>query len=175
MQMLLVLLLTTISLFLPHHLTIAALKGRCNPDGRGNKAGVCLYTSDCARKGGRTTDNDCPFDGNGIKCCYKDDCYGRESQCLWESDCPLAARLITGMSCLLLFCLLFGLVWFVGRGYVFGCGEWGEESIEEEVVVVVIKRTGPSLDTFLGLRCFLLHLGLCPGPNLFKCCDFSVI
>lgn len=65
----------------------AALNGSCNPDGLGSKYGVCISTGSCRDGGGTSTNGDCPWDPDGIKCCYEMYCKGDDGICMWADDC----------------------------------------------------------------------------------------
>ena len=59
--------------------TLAAIGDRCNPGGDKEGSltdtyGICIKTSDCSARGGKTTNNNCPNDPNNVKCCTIENC-----------------------------------------------------------------------------------------------------
>src|SRR5688500_4285083 len=51
---------------------LATPNGRCTGDqatGRWKQSGICISTSNCRNRGGKTKNGACPFDGDDIKCC----------------------------------------------------------------------------------------------------------
>ncbi|KAH7375199.1 hypothetical protein B0T11DRAFT_269870 [Plectosphaerella cucumerina] len=82
---------------------LAALNGRCTGDqatGLWKADGICLTTTTCSNRGGKTKDGACPNDGNNIKCCVinesRNPC-GVSSYCTWASNpCFLSGRRLTG-------------------------------------------------------------------------------
>jgi hypothetical protein len=53
--------------------------------------GICIDKGVCKDRGGVTTDNACPNDGNSIKCCVIEGCVTStaRSWCQWTDDnCP---------------------------------------------------------------------------------------
>ncbi|KAH6687777.1 hypothetical protein F5X68DRAFT_231324 [Plectosphaerella plurivora] len=71
---------------------LAALNGRCTGDlatGLWKEDGICITTTNCANRGGKTKNGACPSDGDNIKCCIIDEdrnpC-GVSSYCTWTSN-----------------------------------------------------------------------------------------
>lgn len=64
------------------YLVTAAVDGPCT-----GKTGVCVSKSACAKKSGTSSKGFCPFDGNGILCCSKDNCLGVGSSCKFTKNC----------------------------------------------------------------------------------------
>jgi hypothetical protein len=76
---------------------IATPNGRCTGDkatGFWKESGICISTSNCRNRGGKTKNDACPFDGDDIKCCLigvepsdVNPC-GEYSYCTWtENGC----------------------------------------------------------------------------------------
>jgi hypothetical protein len=74
---------------------LGALNGRCTGDkatGFWKQSGICISTTNCADRGGKTKNDACPHDGDGIKCCLigvepsdVNPC-GAYSHCTWTSN-----------------------------------------------------------------------------------------
>ncbi|OAL49432.1 hypothetical protein IQ07DRAFT_54975 [Pyrenochaeta sp. DS3sAY3a] len=73
-------------------LAFAAIGDRCNPGGDTegsltNTYGICIKTSDCSSRGGKTTNNNCPDDPNNVKCCTLEKCGPwNDGDCQWSQD-----------------------------------------------------------------------------------------
>lgn len=71
---------------------LAALNGRCTGDlatGAWRTDGICITTSNCSGRGGKTKNGACPSDPENVKCCIIDEdknpC-GQWSYCTWTSN-----------------------------------------------------------------------------------------
>jgi len=74
----------------------ASVNGHCtgaHATGDWGEYGICVSIGDCDHYGGKHTDNACPYDGDGIKCCVvgmgpdimHDPC-GGTSRCQWMNS-----------------------------------------------------------------------------------------
>ncbi|KAF4550434.1 Hypothetical protein D9617_17g047020 [Elsinoe fawcettii] len=52
----------------------------------GGLSGVCVTTSKCSAAGGTSLIGFCPGTPNNVRCCFKADCSGSSSACLWTSQ-----------------------------------------------------------------------------------------
>ena len=65
--------------------TVFAVNGKC-ANGRN---GICIATGTCSNYGGRTSNGNCPRDGNNIKCCENISCNvnGESGSCMFANEC----------------------------------------------------------------------------------------
>ncbi|KAJ3039891.1 hypothetical protein HDV00_011674 [Rhizophlyctis rosea] len=76
----------------------AAINGHCS---HGIKDGICVDTSKCKAPKGHyvkyISNNNCPYDGNSIKCCEVTEC-GPDSDgiCKWTADGCSGGKFVSG-------------------------------------------------------------------------------
>ncbi|KAF2177353.1 hypothetical protein K469DRAFT_603534 [Zopfia rhizophila CBS 207.26] len=68
-------------------ITAQGLGDRCSPGSLPSYRGVCEVDTKCTNAGGSYTIGDCPNAPNNVRCCYKAQCYGSQSDCRWTDAC----------------------------------------------------------------------------------------
>ncbi|KAF2224048.1 hypothetical protein BDZ85DRAFT_195316 [Elsinoe ampelina] len=75
----------------------SVLNGPCSVPNSNFPNGTCITTTACANGGGTSQRGYCPGTPDNVRCCYKADCSGSRSACLWTTDGSCKGRFLTNL------------------------------------------------------------------------------
>jgi len=112
----------------------------------GKGTGVCISTSDCAARGGKSTAGKCHGTPSNIQCCTNILCNNNKGICMAQSSCVASGTPVSGQC--------------PGNSQVTCCSE-----IKCDGGKGVCKKTTDCTGS--------IKTGICPGPSGFACCESS--